>query len=97
MASTFGSFFQAFTGGLQGLGQTRVQAFSPAARQAPQKQMSKLFSRALSENSTEAMDWLYYASELSSPAEQRYCVSRALQIDPHSAIVQAEMRRMRGF
>jgi hypothetical protein len=96
MATTFGSMVTTLSWGLQGLGQPRARAFA-APRPAPQPKMSALFARALSEDSTEALDWLYYASELTSPAEQRYCVGRAQQIDPHNTLVQTELRRIRGF
>lgn len=86
--------FNALGSGLRGLG--RLRAGVDAHRIAPPAtaEMSELFARAVCENSNSAMDWLYYAAQLTSPAERRYCVGRALQIDPESEVVRRELRRM---
>ena len=57
--------------------------------------MSELFTRAICESSNSAMDWLYYAAQLTDAAERRYCMRRALQIDPESEPVRRELRRLR--
>ena len=49
---------------------------------------SSLIQQALQENSNHIMDWLWYAEEVTSDTERRYCFERALYIDPnnHQAI-----------
>lgn len=92
----FGGFFAALGAGLRGLGEARVggELYTPSA-QAASGAMSEIFSRALTDNSNVAMDWLSYAAQLRDPAERRYCTRKALQIDPESEVVRAEARRLR--
>jgi hypothetical protein len=45
---------------------------------------SDMFLQACQENSNSALDWLYYATQLAD-AERRYCIHRALEIDPQAA------------
>ncbi len=49
---------------------------------APISSASPLFQQALQEDSNRLMDWLWYAGQMTSPAEQRYCYERALYINP---------------
>ncbi|GAB4440789.1 MAG: hypothetical protein OHK0015_37240 [Chloroflexi bacterium OHK40] len=77
--------------GLRGLAGARAAVPSANATVA----CSEIFARALHQDSNRAMDWLYYAAQISDCAERRYCTDRALQIDPHSPIVRAEARRLR--
>lgn len=91
----FGSLFGALGGGLRGLGRARATSGATAATPAPSGQMSELFARAICENSNSAIEWLYYAAQLSNPHERRYCAYRALQIDPTSELVRQELRRLR--
>jgi hypothetical protein len=91
----FGSLLGALGAGLQGLGRARVTAIPTTAAPEPSSKMSELFARAICENSNSALDWLYYAAQLSSPDERRYCAYRALQIDPTSELVRQELRRIR--
>jgi hypothetical protein len=53
---------------------------------------SSIIQQALHEDSNRAMDWLWYAAHISNPAEKRYCIERALYIDPNNqqAIEQIE-------
>jgi hypothetical protein len=50
---------------------------------------SSLMQQALQEDSNHIMDWLWYAEQVTSDTERRYCFERALYIDPnnHEAIV----------
>jgi hypothetical protein len=93
-AGRFGGFFAALGAGLRGLGEQRAGVAARAEEQASGA-MSELFARAVSEGSNSAMDWLYYAAQLRDPGERRYCATRALQIDPESPLVRAELRRLR--
>jgi hypothetical protein len=89
-----GGLIGGLIGALRGLGRLRAGATVAEAAPAPPTQMSELFARAVCESSNSAMDWLYYAAQLTNPAERRYCVDRALQIDPASELIRRELRRM---
>ena len=89
-----GGLFVSLGVGLRGLGDVRA-APTLAAAPALRSGTSELFARAIGENSNCAMDWLSYAAKLPSLDERRYCASRAIQIDPQSEVVRAELRRMR--
>jgi hypothetical protein len=41
-----------------------------------------VYAEALRTGSDSVMDWLWLASSLPRPADQRYCLERVLQIDP---------------
>ncbi len=90
-----GGLFASMGVGLRGLADLRAGAPSLAAAPAVCSGTSELFARAIGENSNSAMDWLYYAAQLPSADERRYCAGRALQIDPQNEVVRAELRRMR--
>jgi hypothetical protein len=51
---------------------------------APIANVSPLFHQALQEDSNRTLDWLWYAEQMPSEAEQRYCFERALYIDPRN-------------
>jgi hypothetical protein len=77
--------------GLASLGEQRagvVVAHSRAGLVVPPRP-SDLFAQALRDDSNIAMDWLWLFSQVSSAAEQRYCLDRALQIDPHSELARS--------
>jgi hypothetical protein len=94
-AGLFGGLFTALAAGLRGLGQLRVGADVIARPQIVSGVTSEIFARAVSEGSNSAMDWLYYAAQLEAGDERRYCIGKALQIDPSAPVVQAEARRLR--
>jgi hypothetical protein len=77
--------------GLAGLAEQRVGAVvvQPRAGLVVPPRPSDLFAQALRDNSNIAMDWLWLFSQVSSAAEQRYCLDRALAIDPHSEIARS--------
>lgn len=94
-AGLFGGLFAALGAGLRGLGELRAGVTAAPAARASGGQISEVFSRALCDDSNSAMDWLYYAAQLSDPEERSYCARKARQIDPTSEIVRAELRRLR--
>lgn len=94
-AGLFGGFVAAIGAGLRGLGELRVGAAVVAQPEIVSGATSELFARAVSEGSNRALDWLCYAAQLGDAAERRYCVARALQIDPKDPTVRAEARRLR--
>src|SRR4051812_15775061 len=50
-----------------------------------------LFAQALHENSNLEMDWLWYAANMCSVAERRYCLHRALTINSHSGLARSAL------
>ena len=55
---------------------------------------SSLIQQALQEGSNHVLDWLWYAEEVTSDTERRYCFERALYIDPHNYEAIAGMKRL---
>jgi hypothetical protein len=55
---------------------------------------SSLIQQALQEGSNFVMDWLWYAEEVTSDAERRYCFERALYIDPNNHEANAGIKRL---
>ena len=88
--------------GLISLGEQRVGAVAARSRVdlAMPTSPSDLLARALCDEPNVAMDWLWLYSQVSSVAEQRYCLDRALAIDPHSEIarsLRAKLPRVATF
>lgn len=48
------------------------------------KNSSPLFQEAFQEQSNREMEWLWYAEWVANDAEKRYCLQRALHINPNS-------------
>ncbi len=90
----FAGLLAALGTGLRSLGQQRTDTVIEATPTMPAT-MSELFARAMCENSNQAMDWLFYAAQLTDPAERRHCIRRALQIDSESEVVRDALRQMR--
>jgi hypothetical protein len=53
-----------------------------------------LFIQALHENSNLEMDWLWYAANMTSTVERRYCLNRALTINPHSDLARSALAKL---
>ena len=53
-----------------------------------------LFARALSENSNLEQDWLWLSTMVAGEEELRYCLERALYINPHSEEARQELARL---
>jgi hypothetical protein len=55
---------------------------------------AQLFIRALHENSNLEMDWLWYAANVTGTIERRYCLNRALTINPHSDLARSALSKL---
>ena len=53
-----------------------------------------LFARALRENSNQEQDWLWLSTMVTGEGELRYCLERALYINPHSEEARRELARL---
>lgn len=53
-----------------------------------------LFAQALHENSNLELDWLWYAANMIGAAERRYCLNRALEINPHSNLARSALAQL---
>lgn len=53
-----------------------------------------LFTQALQEDSNLEMDWLWYAANMVGSAERRYCLNRALAINPHSSLARSALAKL---
>jgi len=96
LAKAFLDIGRGLSRGLTSLGEQRLGAVSTQSRidaQVPLRP-SDLFAQALREDSQIAMDWLWLFSQVSSVAEQRYCLDRALAINPYSEIARSERAKL---
>jgi hypothetical protein len=55
---------------------------------------TQLFAQALHENSNLELDWLWYAANMTSDVERRYCLDRALTINPHSDLACSALAKL---
>jgi hypothetical protein len=55
---------------------------------------SHLFVQALHEDSNLEMDWLWYATNMIGDVERRYCLNRALDINPHSILARSALAKL---
>jgi hypothetical protein len=53
-----------------------------------------LFAQALHEDSNLELDWLWYAANMTSAVERRYCLHRALAINPHSSLARSALAKL---
>jgi hypothetical protein len=53
-----------------------------------------MFAQALHENSNYELDWLWYAAHMIGAAERRYCIKRALAINPHSSLARSALANL---
>ena len=88
--------FQSYTGlvahmtslfGAKHISTTRIDPI--AAERARQ-----LFAQALQEDSRLELDWLWFASKMTSSAHQRYCLRRALEINPASETARRALAKL---
>jgi len=54
-----------------------------------------LFIQGLREDSNLEMDWLWLATQVTSDGERRYCLQRALAINPGSLLAQRGLVQLR--
>lgn len=68
-------------------------AGEPAERLSPQAaaREHELIGIALRADSHLELDWLWFYMQVTDPAHRRYCLQRALAINPHSAIARREL------
>jgi hypothetical protein len=55
---------------------------------------TQLFAQALHENSNLELDWLWYAANMTGDGERRYCLNRALTINPHSDLARSALAKL---
>jgi hypothetical protein len=55
---------------------------------------AQLFAQALEENSGLEFDWLWYAANMTSSAHRRYCLQRALRINPGSEMARRALAKL---
>lgn len=55
---------------------------------------SALFVRAVIEDSTIELDWLWLAAQINTDAEKNYCYQQALYINPDSAEAQRGLHKL---
>jgi hypothetical protein len=55
---------------------------------------SATLQQAINEDSNLEIDWLWFAEQVSDPSEIRYCLSRALYINPNSRAARAQLRTL---
>ena len=55
---------------------------------------TQLFVQALHESSNLEMDWLWYAANMTGDVERRYCLNRALAINPHSSLARNALAKL---
>jgi hypothetical protein len=93
LARAIASLGQSLSGGLAGLAEQRVGVSAPHARPSTHAMLrpSDMFVQGLRENSNLEMDWLWLASRVSSQSERRYCLERALAINPRSSFAREEL------
>ncbi|NWF78862.1 MAG: hypothetical protein HXY37_02310 [Chloroflexi bacterium] len=88
----------ALVSGLARLGEARLGMEALPAQppqDAPhQAYESQVLRQAVYTNSPYALDWLVYASIMTDPAKRRYCLERALALDPTSEPTQEALRRL---
>ena len=52
------------------------------------------FAQALREDSNLEQDWLWFSTQVTEEKELRYCLERALYINPHSVEARRELARL---
>src|SRR5437867_197188 len=55
---------------------------------------TRLFVQALHENSNLELDWLWYAANMPGDVERRYCLNRALAINPQSSLARSALAKL---
>jgi len=55
---------------------------------------ARLFAQALHEDSYYELDWLWYAANMANDSQRRYCLERALRINPDSELAQRALARL---
>jgi tetratricopeptide (TPR) repeat protein len=74
--------------------QTKLNAGIEAARAGNLAEARRLLQQVLSADPNNEVAWMWMASAVTSPAERRVCLERALQINPNNARAQEALRRL---
>jgi hypothetical protein len=61
---------------------------------AAEARAAHMFAQARYENSNLELDWLWYAANMTSDAERRYCLERARAINPESEMVKQALAKL---
>jgi hypothetical protein len=54
-----------------------------------------LFIEAIEDDSNLEMDWLWFATKVTSNSQRQYCLQRALHINPHSRLAKRGLAQLR--
>ena len=81
---------------LSGLAEQRTAVVPPLARGDARAMFrpSDLFAQGVREDSNLELDWLWLFTRVASISERRYCLERALAINPHSEMARAELAKL---
>ena len=55
---------------------------------------ARLFAEALHEDSNYEMDWLWYSANMANDAQRRFCLERALYINPDSETAKRTLAKL---
>ena len=92
LAAAANAALAAFTAGPMARPAPRTMA---GAVESPEvAQVSPLVASAVEEGSNLEMDWLWLATKVTAGNERRYCLLRALAINPASEIAWRELQRL---
>ena len=85
----------AVAGGLARLGRERTGVSAAAyVDAAAREHAGQLFDQALYESSIFEMDWLWYAANMTDTTRRRYCLERALTINPGSELAERALAKL---
>ena len=74
--------------------QNKLNAGIEAARGGNQAEARRLLQQVLSADPGNEVAWMWMASAVTTPAERRVCLERALQINPNNARAKEALRRL---
>jgi hypothetical protein len=60
----------------------------------PTVRAARLFAQALRQNSSLDLDWLWYAANMTRDLERRYCLQRALELNPNNELARRALARL---
>lgn|SRR5690242_6712225 len=64
---------------------------TPDAQRQAMLDDARMLRRAVHANSSDEVDWLLYAAILANPAKRRYCLERALALNPDSELAKQKL------
>jgi hypothetical protein len=67
---------------------------APKEAAASAARAAHLLAQALHEDSNYELDWLWYAANMASDLQRRYCLERALKINPDSQLAQRALSKL---